>query len=192
MTFQSNLAGRVNIVLDNAIAEKRLVGAVALVAKDGELVYRRAAGLADREAGRAMREGDVFRLASVTKPFVAAAAMRLVEDGAIALDDPVTHFLPDFRPRLPSGEAPTLTIHHLLTHTSRRLAAAPSRRAAGAIRWRWTSSARSSPRRPVERCPISCVRRCSTRSTYATAASSPRRTPRWSPPIATVRLSRPA
>ncbi len=118
MTFQSNLAGRVNIVLDNAIAEKRLVGAVALVAKDGELVYRRAAGLADREAGRAMREGDVFRLASVTKPFVAAAAMRLVEDGAIALDDPVTHFLPDFRPRLPSGEAPTLTIHHLLTHTS--------------------------------------------------------------------------
>jgi len=54
----------------------------------------------------------------VTKPFVAAAAMRLIEDGAIALDDPVTRFLPDFRPRLPSGEAPTLTIHHLLTHTS--------------------------------------------------------------------------
>ena len=65
-----------------------------------------------------MREDDVFRLASVTKPFVAIAAMRLVEDGAIALDDPVTRFLPDFRPRLSSGEAPTLTIQHLLSHTS--------------------------------------------------------------------------
>jgi len=118
MTFQSNLAARVDAVVDKAVAEKRLVGAVALVARDGEPVYRRAAGLADREQGRAMREDDVFRLASVTKPFVAAAAMRLVEDGAIALDDPVTRFLPDFRPRLPSGEAPPLTIHHLLSHTS--------------------------------------------------------------------------
>jgi CubicO group peptidase (beta-lactamase class C family) len=118
MNFQSNLAARVDAVVGRAIAEKRLVGAVALVAKDGQVAYRRAAGLADREAERPMREDDVFRLASVTKPFVAAAAMRLVEEGAIALDDPVTRFLPDFRPRLPSGEAPTLTIHHLLTHTS--------------------------------------------------------------------------
>jgi len=118
MTFQSSLAMRVDAAVDKALSDRRLVGAVVLVARDGELAYRRAAGLADREEGRAMREDDVFRLASVTKPFVAAAAMRLVEDGAIALDDPVTHFLPDFQPRLPSGEAPTLTIHHLLTHTS--------------------------------------------------------------------------
>lgn len=118
MTFQSKLADRVDAAVDRALVEKRIVGAVVLIARDGDLVYRRAAGLADREAGRAMREDDVFRLASVTKPFVAAAAMRLVEDGAMALDDPVTRFLPDFRPRLPSGEAPTLTIHHLLTHTS--------------------------------------------------------------------------
>ena len=118
MTFQSNLAGRLDLVVERAISERRLVGAVVLVARDGELVYRRAAGLADREAGRAMRENDVFRLASVTKPFVAAAAMRLIEGGLIALDDPVTRFLPDFQPRLPTGETPTLTIHHLLTHTS--------------------------------------------------------------------------
>ena len=43
MTFQSNLAARVNAAVDKAIAEKRLVGAVALIARDGELVYRRAA-----------------------------------------------------------------------------------------------------------------------------------------------------
>ena len=118
MTFQSNLAARLDAVVDKALAESRIVGGVVLVARYGDLVYRRAAGFADREEGRAMREGEVFRLASVTKPFVAAAAMRLVELGAIALDDPATRFLPEFRPRLESGEAPPLTIHSLLTHTS--------------------------------------------------------------------------
>lgn len=118
MTFQSKLAERLDAAVARALAEKRIVGAVVLVAKEGALAYRRAVGFADREEGRAMREDDVFRLASVTKPFVAAAAMRLIEDGAIALDEPVTRFLPDFRPRLPSGEPATLTIHHLLTHTS--------------------------------------------------------------------------
>ena len=118
MTFQSNLGARLDAVVDKALAESRIVGGVVLVARDGVLVYRRAAGFADREEGRAMREGEVFRLASVTKPFVAATAMRLVEQGAIALDDPATRFLPEFRPRLESGEAPPLTIHSLLTHTS--------------------------------------------------------------------------
>ncbi len=118
MTFQSKLASRLDAAVDRALAEKRLVGAVVLVARNGALAYHRAAGLADREEGRAMREDDVFRLASVTKPFVAATAMRLVEQGAVALDDPVTRFLPEFRPRLESGEAPPLTIHRLLTHTS--------------------------------------------------------------------------
>lgn len=80
--------------------------------------YRRAAGLADREAGVPMREDTIFRLASVTKPLVSAAAMRLVEEGALSLDAPVTRWLPDFRPRLPDGSAPEITIHHLLTHTA--------------------------------------------------------------------------
>ena len=118
MSIQPKLPGRLDAVVERALAENRIVGAVVLVAEKGALSYRRAAGFADREEGRAMREGDVFRLASVTKPFVAATAMRLVEQGIIALDDPVTRFLPEFRPRLGSEEAPPLTIHRLLTHTS--------------------------------------------------------------------------
>jgi CubicO group peptidase (beta-lactamase class C family) len=118
VTIQSSLVARVDAVVDGALAAKRLVGAVVSIAQGGALAYRRAAGFADREAGRAMREDDVFRLASVTKPFVAAAAMRLVEQGAIALDHPATRYLPDFRPRLASGEAPPLSIHRLLTHTA--------------------------------------------------------------------------
>jgi Beta-lactamase class C and other penicillin binding proteins len=65
-----------------------------------------------------MREDTIFRLASITKPLVTAAAMRLVEEGRIGLEDPVTRWLPDFRPRLEDGTEPVITIRHLLTHTS--------------------------------------------------------------------------
>ena len=112
------LAARIDPVLDRALAEHRLVGAVVLVARDGKVVYRRAAGLADREAGRPMREDAIFRYSSVTKPFVTAAALRLVQDGTLHLDDPVTKWLPDFRPRLADGTQPTITLGQLLDHTA--------------------------------------------------------------------------
>ncbi|SEK01382.1 MULTISPECIES: serine hydrolase [unclassified Variovorax] len=109
---------RIDAVLDQALADQRLVGAVVLVAHGGRLVHRRAAGLADREAGRPMREDALFRLASVSKPIVSTAAMVLAAQGRLGLDDPVTRWLPDFRPRLPDGSAPTLTLRQLLTHTA--------------------------------------------------------------------------
>lgn len=84
------LAKRVDAVVDSAIADNRLVGTVVLVLRDGQLVYHRAAGLADREDGRPMTEDTIFRLASVTKPLVSAAAMHLVEQGRLGLDDPVS------------------------------------------------------------------------------------------------------
>ena len=104
--------------IDQALAEKRIVGGVVLAMQDGEIVYRRAAGLADRERGIPMRDDALFRLASLSKPLVTAAALRMVELGKIALTDPVTRYLPEFRPALPSGEVPTITLRHLLTHTA--------------------------------------------------------------------------
>ena len=112
------LKSRIDSVLDRAIAEQRLVGVVVLVARDGKLVYHRAAGLADREANRPMTENAIFRFSSVTKPFVSAAVMRLVEQGKIKLDDPVTTYLPDFKPKLADGTTPVITIRQLLTHTA--------------------------------------------------------------------------
>jgi CubicO group peptidase (beta-lactamase class C family) len=112
------LAARLDKVVDTAIAERRLVGTVVLVARDGNVVYHRAAGLADREAGRSMREDAVFRFSSVTKPFVSVAVMKLVEDGVLNLDDPVTKWLPDFKPKLADGTTPVITLRQLLTHTS--------------------------------------------------------------------------
>src|SRR5512132_4634073 len=108
----------IDAAIERALAENRIVGAVVLVAQDGEIVYRRAAGLADRERGTPMREQAVFRLASLTKPIVTAAALRMVELGRIALADPVTRYLPEFRPALPDGATPTITLRHLLTHTA--------------------------------------------------------------------------
>lgn len=75
----SSLVAAVDAAITSALDDKRLVGTVVFVARDGEIVHRRAAGLADRESGLAMREDTIFRLASITKPIVTIAAMRLVE-----------------------------------------------------------------------------------------------------------------
>ncbi|MBX5083663.1 serine hydrolase domain-containing protein [Rhizobium lentis] len=114
----SSLATAVDAAITSALDDKRLVGTVVLVARDGEIAHRRAAGFADRESRLAMREDAIFRLASITKPIVTIAAMRLVEQGRIGLDDTVAKWLPDFRPRLPDGGEATILIRHLLTHTS--------------------------------------------------------------------------
>jgi CubicO group peptidase (beta-lactamase class C family) len=108
----------IDAAIDAALADKRIVGGIVLVMQDGKIAYGRAAGLADRERAVPMREDAVFRLASLTKPLVTAAALRMVELGKIALADPVTRYLPDFRPALPNGEAPAITLRHLLTHTA--------------------------------------------------------------------------
>jgi CubicO group peptidase (beta-lactamase class C family) len=112
------LSSRIDAAVQSALNEKRVVGAVIAVMQDGQLAHRRAYGLADREAGRAMKETDIFRLASITKPIVTAAAMRMIELGKLSIATPVTDILPDFRPKLPDGSQPTITVRHLLTHTA--------------------------------------------------------------------------
>jgi CubicO group peptidase (beta-lactamase class C family) len=89
-----------------------------LVARNGETVYARAAGLADLETGRPVRRDTLFRYASLTKPMVSAAALALAEAGVIELDAPVTRYLPDFRPKAADGSEPVISLRHLLTHTS--------------------------------------------------------------------------
>ena len=110
--------GRVDRVIDRAVEEGRIVGAVILVARRGEILYSRAAGLADREAQKPMTLDAIFRLASVTKPVVATAALALVEAGVIDLDDPLAKFIPEFRPKLADGSEPVITIRQLMTHTA--------------------------------------------------------------------------
>lgn len=109
---------RLERVIDDAVSTGRIVGVVYLVAKDGEIVFAAEKGFADREAGKPVRRDTLFRLASVTKPFVATAALAMMDKGLIRLDDRVSHYLPYFTPKLADGSAPPITLRHLLTHTS--------------------------------------------------------------------------
>jgi CubicO group peptidase (beta-lactamase class C family) len=65
-----------------------------------------------------MRADTLFRLASLSKTMVSAAALALVEEGRLAVTDPVAQWLPDFTPKTRDGQVPVLTVHHLLTHTA--------------------------------------------------------------------------
>jgi CubicO group peptidase (beta-lactamase class C family) len=112
------MGNQIDAVMDAAIANQSIVGAELAVARHGDIVYRRSAGWFDREAGVPMIDNAIYRLASVTKPIVAAAALAMVDKGLIALDDRVSKHLPWFAPRLKNGREASITIHHLLTHTA--------------------------------------------------------------------------
>jgi CubicO group peptidase (beta-lactamase class C family) len=112
------LEQRIDRVIDDVLERGKIVGAVVLVYRNGEAVYRRAAGYSDRESGVPVQFSTIFRLASVTKPIVAAAALAMADKGSIGLDDNVARYLSWFRPKTADGQAPEITIHHLLTHTS--------------------------------------------------------------------------
>ncbi|HTS15389.1 MAG TPA: serine hydrolase domain-containing protein [Candidatus Sulfotelmatobacter sp.] len=82
-----------------------------ILLSDGES-WSGAAGFADVEAGRRMTTADVFDVGSITKTFVAADVMRLVETGTLRLDDPLARWVPTY------PGAASITIRELLDHTS--------------------------------------------------------------------------
>src|SRR5690348_4194489 len=111
------LKQRVDAAIDAALGN-RIVGCVVQISERGRPIYARSAGFADREAGTPAREDTIFRLASVTKPIVAATALRMIDLGLLSLDDPVTKYLPFITPSTADGPAPAILVRHLLTHTS--------------------------------------------------------------------------
>lgn len=100
-------------------------GAVVLLSRDGNRVTK-AVGTLDLEGGRAMPEDAIFRLASASKLIVSAAFMTLIEDGLVAVDDPISAYLPEYGElRVFTGESTSLgaargqiRIVDLLRHTS--------------------------------------------------------------------------
>ncbi len=115
---RTRLKAELDRVIAEALDEQRIVGTVVEILIDGEPAYRHAAGLADREAARPMTEDSIFLLSSVAKPIVTVAALHLVQCGTIGLDDIVSERLPAFRPQLPDGSEPRITIRQLLTHSA--------------------------------------------------------------------------
>jgi CubicO group peptidase (beta-lactamase class C family) len=88
-------------------------GGTALVAKNGKILYRKSFGKADLELGVPMEPHHVFRIGSVTKQFTASAILKLAEEGKLSLSDTITRFIKDY-----PLTGHTITIEHLLTHTS--------------------------------------------------------------------------
>jgi CubicO group peptidase (beta-lactamase class C family) len=120
-------AAGVHSFLETAFSESRVAGAVGLVARGSEVLSFDAVCMADREAGKPMEKDTLFRIASMTKPITSVAVMALFDEGRIALDDPVSKFIPEFgKARVLKGDgsldtveaAREITIRHLLTHTS--------------------------------------------------------------------------
>ena len=88
-------------------------GCAALVAKNGQIIYKKAFGMANLELDVPMQPDMVFRIGSITKQFTAVAILQLMEQGKLSLQDDITKFIPDY-----PTQAYTITIENLLTHTS--------------------------------------------------------------------------
>jgi CubicO group peptidase (beta-lactamase class C family) len=90
---------RVSRALRGEIEAGKIPGAVALVARKGQVVYFEAFGVRDKATGEAMPRDAIFRLYSMTKPFASVAAMMLMEDGKLLITDPVAKFIPQLGKR---------------------------------------------------------------------------------------------
>ena len=120
---------RIATNVQRAIDEKRIAGAVTLVARRGHVAWLKAQGMQDREAGKPMPTDAIFRICSMSKAITSLAVMMLYEEGNFLLDDPVSKYIPEFKnPKVlvkpASGASYTIpatreiTIRNLLTHTS--------------------------------------------------------------------------
>lgn len=127
--FSAERLERVDAFLGEATRPGGYLGAVALIARHGKIVHYKAYGHADLARSRPMRTDAIFRIYSMTKTIASVAVLMLLEQGKLALDEPVGNFLPAFAnaqvyaggtvdaPQLRKPARP-ITIRHLLTHTA--------------------------------------------------------------------------
>lgn len=114
VAIADDLAVRAQALLDNTLKENDLPALTAGIAKDGEIVWVGAAGFMDFENKAPAVPDMVHRIASISKPMTAVAAMQLVEQGKLDLNAPLRRYVPSW-PENPEGE---ILIWHLLSHTS--------------------------------------------------------------------------
>jgi len=81
---------RIDAMAESAIKDGDVPGVVALVARNGKIVYHKAFGLADNSSGREIKKDDIFRIASQSKAITSTGVMMLWEEGLFKLDDPVS------------------------------------------------------------------------------------------------------
>ena len=122
---------KIDAMLQKSVENKNVPGLVALIARNGKIVYHKAYGMSDNEAGKPMQKDAIFRIASQTKAVTSTAVMMLWEEGHFGLDDPIANYIPEFKNMqvldslveadmsyTTSAANKPITIRHLLTHTS--------------------------------------------------------------------------
>lgn len=107
------MIARIDSIVQAEMASSKTPAMSVAVSQKGELILAKGYGLANVELSVPATAETVYRTGSITKQFTSAIIMQLVEAGKIALDDPITKFIPDY-----PTQGNTVTIHHLLTHTS--------------------------------------------------------------------------
>ena len=122
---------RISQMLEQAVSDGQIPGGVALIARNGKIVYHEAFGESDAQTGTLFEKDAIFRIASQSKAITATAVMMLWEEGHFRLDDPISKYIPEFQePGIltefnegdttyitePAGKE--ITIRNLLTHTS--------------------------------------------------------------------------
>ncbi|MFH0131479.1 serine hydrolase domain-containing protein [Variovorax sp. VaC1] len=120
-------------VLKADVAAGKIPGAVLLVARQGKVAWFEPVGKLDPASGTAMPRDGIFRIYSMSKPITTVAAMMLVEDGRLKLDDPIATYLPEFARMTVGVEKPgpdgkpvldtvparrPITVQDLMRHTS--------------------------------------------------------------------------
>jgi CubicO group peptidase (beta-lactamase class C family) len=127
--FDAARLGRIDQHFDRYLQDGRLTSWAAVVSREGRIVHATAHGLRDREANLPADWETRWRIFSMTKPITSVAAMMLYEEGAFALSDPISKYLPEFaQPRVyvkgsstnpvtvPATEP--IRVWHLLSHTA--------------------------------------------------------------------------
>jgi len=96
------------------VAEESIIGGELLVVKDRSIIFHQAYGWSDRERGIPLERNSIFRIRSMTKPFVGTAVLMLMEQGEVALSDRVADHVPSFD----NARSGAITIEQLLTHNT--------------------------------------------------------------------------
>jgi CubicO group peptidase (beta-lactamase class C family) len=120
--FSASRLDRIAPFLDHHYVENGIIpGAQTLIWRRGEIVHHSLTGSMDLLRKKPVSTDTIFRIYSMTKPITSVAVLMLLEEGLIALDDPVSRFLPGFAAlKLADGSAPkrAMTVLDLMRHTS--------------------------------------------------------------------------
>ena len=129
--LSSERLARIDKMVEGYINNKQVPGAVALIVRNGKIVYHKSWGTSNMGTNAPLKKDDIFRIASMTKAITSLAVMMLYEEGKFLLDDPVSWYIPEFKNPVvlktfePKDSSFTtepakkeITIRHLLTHSS--------------------------------------------------------------------------